>query len=271
MELRKVTPSLARREVALDPRQGHLTYLDAGQIRLMGTEREIHGGTLLWQPEGRGGAVQIEAASRAQRLSLTRLDLAAIEGRGSPGLLMGPLSGLELVVALPPERREWVLGLFAEIDDDLSQPRADSQPRCEAVCTLLLTTFLRLVRPDASPAGPHLPLAERFMFLAMQHLHDHWEVKDYAAALGVTRFQLGDAMRAHQGRTPQAYLQEQVVQQAMILLRQPQHRVAAVAYRLGFQDPAYFSRYFKRAVGQSPGAWRDSQSASASSNFASWP
>jgi AraC family transcriptional activator of pobA len=48
-----------------------------------------------------------------------------------------------------------------------------------------------------------------------------------------------------------------------------------VAYSLGFREPAYFNRFFKRVTGQSPGAYRRScrsaRSAVTAESFAAWP
>ena len=35
--------------------------------------------------------------------------------------------------------------------------------------------------------------------------------------------------------------------------------IKEVAFRLGFSDPAYFSRFFSRQTGMTPGAWREQE------------
>lgn len=46
---------------------------------------------------------------------------------------------------------------------------------------------------------------------------------------------------------------------ALRLLRDPDLSVKEIAYRLGFAEPAAFSRAFKRWTGRSPAAWRAAQ------------
>jgi len=58
------------------------------------------------------------------------------------------------------------------------------------------------------------------------------------------------------GDTIQQHWQRMKMQWARTLLRTPDMSVADVAYRVGYEDPFYFSRAFKRVVGVSPARWR---------------
>lgn len=41
------------------------------------------------------------------------------------------------------------------------------------------------------------------------------------------------------------------------MLAHTEMAVSEIAYALNFQDPAYFSRFFRRLAGQSPGKFRE--------------
>ena len=50
--------------------------------------------------------------------------------------------------------------------------------------------------------------------------------------------------------------------------------VEEIAYEIGFRDPAYFSRFFKRYMGEAPGAYRRLRRALErvrDDTFAAWP
>jgi transcriptional regulator GlxA family with amidase domain len=61
------------------------------------------------------------------------------------------------------------------------------------------------------------------------------------------------------GDTPLAYLQHVRIETAKELLRNSAHSVEEVGYRVGYTDPSYFSRLFKRRVALTPGEYRVQQ------------
>ncbi|MBQ9357134.1 MAG: helix-turn-helix domain-containing protein [Prevotella sp.] len=77
-------------------------------------------------------------------------------------------------------------------------------------------------------------------------------VPDMARDMAVSRTVLFARMKSVFGTSPGNYLLNQRIEHACQLLRQPNIYVADVAYRCGFSDPKYFSRCFKKLVGQTP-------------------
>jgi len=54
------------------------------------------------------------------------------------------------------------------------------------------------------------------------------------------------------GQSLQSYLRSLKLRVAKILLQKTDFPIALVAQILGFQDPLYFSRWFRRAIGFAP-------------------
>ena len=77
-----------------------------------------------------------------------------------------------------------------------------------------------------------------------------------ARALACSRQTLYRRLRA-EGVTFEALLDRVRRRLAMRLLRDEKASVKDTAYRLGFADPAAFSRAFKRWTGSSPRFWRE--------------
>jgi AraC family transcriptional activator of pobA len=98
---------------------------------------------------------------------------------------------------------------------------------------------------------------ERFRrLLERDHAKEH-AVSAYARAVGLTPGHLNALCRRALGRTAGACIRERLGLEARRLLLYTDLRAAEVATRLGFADPAYFSRFFRRECGTSPSAFRD--------------
>jgi AraC-like DNA-binding protein len=81
-------------------------------------------------------------------------------------------------------------------------------------------------------------------------------VADIAAGLPVTRGRLDAICRRHAGRTAQQVIHDRIVLEAQRSLIYTGLTVAEIAYGLGFADPAYFTRFFAREAGETPGEFR---------------
>jgi AraC family transcriptional activator of pobA len=63
-------------------------------------------------------------------------------------------------------------------------------------------------------------------------------------------------MRAETGHNAQALLHARLVREASRRLVHIAAPVSSIAFELGFDDPAYFCRFFKRHAGASPRDYR---------------
>lgn len=92
--------------------------------------------------------------------------------------------------------------------------------------------------------------------LVDENLRNRWSIADYAAALGLTPTHLSRITRAETGLSASRYVERQLFQEARRLLAYTRMSVGEVAWVLGFGDPAYFSRAFRRHAGEPPLAYR---------------
>ncbi len=72
----------------------------------------------------------------------------------------------------------------------------------------------------------------------------------------MSRFQFTRQFKKSVGCTFQNYLTNIRVDKAKQLLKNPKARITDIAFTVGFSDPGYFTRAFKKATGSSPSNFR---------------
>ena len=83
-------------------------------------------------------------------------------------------------------------------------------------------------------------------------------VKDYARRMNVTTKTLTLYVKECSSSTPLELINSRIILEAKRLLRYSVLSVKEIAFRLGFDDPSYFVKFFKRNVKQSPADFRES-------------
>jgi AraC family transcriptional regulator, transcriptional activator of pobA len=104
--------------------------------------------------------------------------------------------------------------------------------------------------------SPDSDLFRRFEALLERHHLERWSVADYANALSVTPTHLNRITRAATGDTASHLILNRLIREARRNLVYTNLPVSTIAYALGFEDPAYFSRVYAAATGLSPRAFR---------------
>ena len=97
---------------------------------------------------------------------------------------------------------------------------------------------------------------------ASQRLEQRFEDPRFGApelghALGMSRSSLYAKVKALTDRTPALLIRSIRLQKAKELLGQQEMNISEVAYAVGFDDPAYFSRCFSEEFGHSPSQYRE--------------
>lgn len=118
-----------------------------------------------------------------------------------------------------------------------------------------------LVRADA--ANPRRssarldPRVRRVVELMSGRLAEPWTVERLAAAVALSPSRFAHLFREQTGETPQRYMELRRLEQARRLLEFTQEPVSAIARMVGFENPFYFTRRFKKQLGVAPRAWRE--------------
>ncbi|MFD1871481.1 AraC family transcriptional regulator [Hymenobacter bucti] len=154
--------------------------------------------------------------------------------------------------------------LFAQLlrEYQMNHPNQAEVLRAYLGLILELATRHYPAAPASTGAGLAQSQIRQFGALLNQHYRTHRSVRDYAARLHLTANYLNALCRRVLGQTASDLIHARVVLEARRLLTHSALSVAQVADELGFDDPSYFGRYFRKYVGQSPEAFRQSSNLS---------
>lgn len=150
-------------------------------------------------------------------------------------------------------------GRLALIQAELAEPRVGQLGAIRCLVALVLVALLRQDRAPGgwSPCGSaDLALVERLRRSVAQSLAQQIGVTQHAERLGVTPARLNAACRRVAGCSTLHLLHAALLAEAKRTLLYTSRPVSEIAYELGFEDPAYFSRFFARRTGRTPSEFR---------------
>jgi AraC family transcriptional activator of pobA len=115
-------------------------------------------------------------------------------------------------------------------------------------------------------ASPAVALGLELRRAIDRHYREEWPVGRYVETLATTPHLLDKAARVVFGQTVKDMVLERRLLEAKRLLRFTIRPVEDIGREIGFEDPAYFSRFFRKRTGVSPTDWRrrNSEAAGAS-------
>lgn len=105
-------------------------------------------------------------------------------------------------------------------------------------------------------ASPVVALGLELRRAIDRHYREDWPVGHYVERLATTQHLLDKAARTVFGQTVKDMVLERRLLEAKRLLRFTIRPVEGIGREIGFEDPAYFSRFFRKRIGLSPTDWR---------------
>lgn len=100
----------------------------------------------------------------------------------------------------------------------------------------------------------------KFVNLINENYNKGFTVAEYAEMLFMSSRSLSELTGQLLNKTPSQMIQERIILEAQRLLLYSNLNVNQIGYRLGFDDPSYFVKYFKKHTDTSPSAFRKSVS-----------
>lgn len=157
--------------------------------------------------------------------------------------------------------KEFINSIFAMLTNEYTSNLAGKQQLFENLFFALLVILSRNLQEADTPATPdyYASRYQQIHDLIEKYYRQHKNCDFYADKLCTTSVSINRSCKAVTGKSFGDLIQDRLALEAQRMLIYSSAPVSLIAYELGFADPAYFSRFFKRRVGSSPSTFRESR------------
>jgi AraC-like DNA-binding protein len=102
-------------------------------------------------------------------------------------------------------------------------------------------------------------IIEKAKIIMTENIHRQIDIQEIAANLGTSYSWFRKAFKEFTGYAPAQYFQELKLRKAKELLAETNHSIKEIAFKLDFSSYEYFLSFFRKRVGQTPLAYRNSR------------
>ncbi|SFI89254.1 AraC-type DNA-binding protein [Paenibacillus sp. UNC496MF] len=185
----------------------------------------------------------------------------AFEGRQAAALVAEAGLGLPAPVADAGRNRR-IGVLYHQTMQAFRQGASAARLRSAGYLQLLFAEYASALTDGETGAQPRGGEGEALTRQVLRYLSTQYAepitIENMADTLGYNRAYLSRQFKRQTGVTPVTFLLKLRIDKAHLLLRERlELTVEQIAASVGFQDPLYFSKQFRRFYGQSPTAYRD--------------
>ncbi|MBV1789753.1 helix-turn-helix domain-containing protein [Marinobacterium sp. D7] len=158
-----------------------------------------------------------------------------------------------------PEDTRVIEQIIAQLEEEYRDSRTGKKQMFEwLLYALLLKVGRRVHASHRTREEDHYErLYRRLSQLVEKHYREHKPATFYAEQLHTTTTSLNRACSSVAGKNVSELLHDRLTLEAQRMLIYSSVPVSLIAYDLGFGDPAYFSRFFKRRTGTAPSSFRE--------------
>jgi AraC-like DNA-binding protein len=175
------------------------------------------------------------------------------------------LASMPRVLRMPgvaTEGASWIATFLRSVVEESNRKRPGGEAVLERMSEMLFVEVLRRYVDDLPTdetgwlAGMRDASVGRALSLMHQRPADPWTLDRLGDEAALSRSALHERFVHFIGQPPMQYLARWRMQLAAGWLRDTDAKVIDVALEVGYENEAAFARAFRRAVGESPGAWR---------------
>lgn len=123
------------------------------------------------------------------------------------------------------------------------------QSLADAVVGIIISRISETQESMFQNSSQKYSITKQFKKLISEHFKNTKQVQQYAQFLTITPLYLNEAVKEVTGYPASFWIQQKILWEARRLLVYTTMDVKQIAFELGYEDPIYFSRFFKKGTG----------------------
>jgi len=237
----------------------------SGTYQIDFKEFTIDGAGIFCLSPGQVFAIKNEKVKSAYQVAFDK-DFYCVETHGKEIACNGLLfNNVHRATAISVREDERILfqNIIDQMVRELKSKGSAHRDMLETHLRMFLIQTLRLVERQQTATPENTPkqnnLAQDFIALVEKHFRTSHSVSSYAEKLFVAPKSLSKRLQALEYPSPSRIIKDRIILEAKRQLKFSNKTVREIAFELGFEDAAYFSRLFSKNAGISPANYRQQE------------
>ncbi len=164
------------------------------------------------------------------------------------------------IISIPKEQQRKFDILYEVFVEEFSNPDKIQGDMLQMLLKRLIIICTRLAKEQhivKKLDNDQIDTIRKFNYLVDIHFKEKRKVSEYANLLFKSPKTLSNLFAIYNQKSPQQIIQERLALEAKRLMNFTDKQNQEIAYDLGFNDPAHFSRFFRKMTGKSPSKYRE--------------
>lgn len=171
------------------------------------------------------------------------------------GLLFGALPTFPVLTTNQIEAKE-NLDLINTLIKEFNQTDSNQGDMLKVLLKRLIIICVRIAREQlfafSNPIMEDTDIVRKFQALVEKHFREKHKVSDYAELLFKSPKTLSNVFKKLNGLSPLQIIQERIILEAKRQMYYTDKTIKEITFELGFDEPAHFSRLFKKITSKTP-------------------